>query len=173
MHNNRRGFVVGGVAGLTALLAPSVAQACTCRRCRRTLVQPQCPAIAPLIAPSSAHCPAGFAWSNTPPVIPDASNMLVNTPHAFTLTGTGLYTCFVGGATFNCSIVDNNNSAVLWGSYNYPGVISGSPDTFKFYATETGSTSGTISSITITVTLSYPYNTCPGVTWPNIAVVYR
>jgi hypothetical protein len=183
MHNNRRGFVIGGAAGLTALLAPNVAQACFCRRCRRAAAQVPAlalPAALPYsthLTPSSMHCPINFAWSSTPPSIPDATNMTANAPHSFTLTGTGLYTCFVGGSTFVASIVDNAvDTRVVWGSYNYPAVTqgsSGNPDSFKFFATETGSTAGTSSTITITVSLSLPYALCPGITWSNIPITYR
>jgi len=177
MRNNRRGFVVGGAAGLTALLAPNVAQACFCRRCRHAAAQPTT-----CVAPSSfrilntIHCPSGLVWSTTiPPLIPDALNMTAKAPHAFTIYGAGLYANFVGGVTFIALISDPNDSSVVWGSYNYPPVTQGAagkPDSFKFYATETGSTPGTTSTLNITVTLGTPYNTCPGIYWGDQAIKY-
>jgi hypothetical protein len=170
MPNNRRGFVIGSAAGLTAILAPNVAQACFCRRCRHASAELL---MRPL--PSTLLCPT---WSTTQvPSIPDALHMTANpAQHSFTIYGAGLHAWFQGGGVFIPSIVDNNfPNTVSWGSYNYPPVTQGmgsNPDQFLFNASETGSTPGATGSLTITVLLSFPGKACPGIIWPSQQVTY-
>ena len=113
---------------------------------RRTsmLLSPVPPAAAQptpyVVTVNTVYCPT---WATltlpTGPLSP-------NTSYKFTITGTGLYACFVGvqqgAATFIPTIIDNNNypPTVEWGSYYYPAVLKGSgsnPDTFSFYASYT------------------------------------
>ena len=194
MRNNRRGFVFGGIAGLSALLAPNAAQACWGRRCRRSsagfsAVAPPgmnpLPGFAPeidlrgrhihgaLILPNTVHCPT---WGGI--TIP-SSALQPNTSYAFTSYGTGIYDAFVAGATFNPLIIDFANlSSVSWGRYSYLPVVQGTngqPDAFTFnasYSVTQGSTPNSTGILTITVTLSFPYNNCGLGSWPNQRVSY-
>jgi hypothetical protein len=163
MRNTRRGFVIGGAAGLTALMAPNVAQACFCCRRRRHAAAQVRYAI---------HCPA-WLWSTQSPIIP--ATIAQTTPYAFTVYGTGLYAWTQVGGRFYPAIADDNNpGTVLWGHYSNPTVDPnnlGGLDALSFYASETGSHPGG-SSITITVTLTpAPDNACPG-RWPGHSVTY-
>jgi hypothetical protein len=171
MRNNRRGFVISGAAGLTAFLAPNVAEACFCRRCRRASAR-LTHYVVPSEILSTFHCPAWGALAlPTSPLQP-------NTSYPFTIHGSGLYAAYVAGAVFSPLIIDYNNlSSVSWGSYNYPPVVQGTggnPDTLTVNAayTTSGSTPNPNGILTITVTISSPPNTCIGGTWANQLVTY-
>ncbi len=176
MGDNRRGFVIGGAAGLTALLAPNVAVACFCRRCRRAsagLATSAVPAHGRLVIVSSMHCPA---WGG---ITLPSGTLQPNTSYKFSTYGSGLYAAYLAGAVFSPLIIDYNNlSSVTWGSYNYPPVVQGTggnPDTFSFnaaYTVTTGSTPNPNGILTITVTISSPPNTCQPGSWPNQLVTY-
>jgi hypothetical protein len=119
-------------------------------------------------------CPVGFAWSPTD-YVPNASAMSQNTAYPFTVYGTGLYAWYhQAGGNFLYGIVDNNYPSVTWGNYTFGSVVenaSGNYDALTFNASETGSSSGASSTITITVVLTNNgARLCPG-TW-NQAVKY-
>src|SRR5580700_4734036 len=113
MHKNRRGFVIGGAAGLTAFLAPNAANACLCRRCRRAAAQQ-------ITAPLAVHSRAPMEMDKLSATFPcpvwanltlPANGPLKPAPnqYQFTITGSGIYTAYVGFAqgapTFILSIV--------------------------------------------------------------------
>ena len=187
MRNNRRGFVFGGAAGLTALLAPNVAQACFCRRCRRAAAQPAICVAEPTIYAaqpttyvvrstshmlSSWHCPT---WGG---ITLPGGTLSPNVSYPFITYGTGLYAAYVAGVTFTPVITDaNNNSTVSWGSYWHGPVVpgtSGNPDQLTINAayTVTGSSLNHTGNLTITVTITSPPNTCNQGLWANQLVTY-
>lgn len=172
MRNNRRGFVISGAAGLTAFLAPNVAEACFCRRCRRASAGLK-QHVVQFETLSTMHCPAwGSITLPTSPLQPSTS-------YSFKISGTGLYAAYVAGAVFSPLIIDYNNlSSVTWGSYNYLPVVQGTggnPDTLTINATYTvasGATPNPNGVLTITVTISSPPNTCALGQWANQLVTY-
>jgi hypothetical protein len=182
MRNNRRGFVIGGAAGLTGLLAPNVAQACFCRRCRHASVRPTTCAVPALSATplsghvitfNSIHCPT-WGGITLPPGI-----LQPNTSYPFITSGTGLYAAYLAGAVFSPLIIDYNNlSSVSWGSYWHGPVVPGSggnPDTLTInsaYIVASGTTPNSSGILTITVTITSPPNGCGQGSWQNQLVTY-
>lgn len=187
MRNNRRGFVFGGAAGLTALLAPNVAQACFCRKCRRAAAQPATCVVEPTIYAAqpttyvvrptvhmynTIHCPT---WGSI--TLPPGS-LQPTVSYPFVTYGTGLYAAYVAGAVFTPVITDINNiSSVSWGSYWHGPVVSGgagNPDQLTINAayTLTGGTLNHSGNLTITVTITSPPNLCGQGNWSNQLVTY-
>ena len=158
MENDRRRFLIGGAAGLTTILVPNVSLACFCRR-RRRVCASGCKGYEFL-----KNCPV----FNPSPSVPNS--VTANTPEYFTVYGTDVYGWAQEGGVFYPAVVDDYGAAT-WGPCTVSNV--GPDNSLTFYASETGSTPGTHSTITITVTLP-AFNNCNQATWtwPPQAVTY-
>ncbi len=180
MANDRRRFLTAGVAGLAALLVPKlsfggifhrrrVAQTSVCVEETTAYVEES--------SLKSHACPAYLRWyTTTPASIPDANSITQNDQHTMSVTGTGLITYITNtGQPFYITITDDNYTPPIHWTPNMDGATvtpgnSGGPDTLTFTASETGSTPGVPSNITITIALT-PTGACAGV-WRAQPVTY-
>jgi hypothetical protein len=168
MPNDRRRFLVAGIAGLATLLMPKISLAGIFHRRSKARNQTT------VVTAPVRMCPAYVRWSPTDPSIPDAQKMTPSVDHSITVSGSGLATWVNNGGAFYPSVVDDNNYAQWTVNPNGSTLVQGSggsPDYFTFLASETGSTAGTSSTITITIALT-PSGGCAGPPWRNRPVQY-
>jgi hypothetical protein len=162
MDRDRRRLIVTAASGLGTLLVPGVSNACCFhRRCRgRTALIGSSP------YSTTLPCPGNFGWS---PNYSAPSSVSQTNAYQFVVAGTGLAAWQQAGNGFLIQIKDNTYP-VSWTVSNNPAPSAGSGnpyDPLTFYASETGSTSGTSSTITITVSLLDRIYTLCANSWPQ------
>ena len=179
MRSDRRGFLVGGTAGLATILSANVSFGGLFDCCRRRRTHPAAAAPATQFHKRQAgHCPPGFSWSIINPLIPDDGVFTPSTNHKITIFGAGIFNLFqsVGVNAFVAPTVsDNFNPSLSWTVEDSSKWVfaqsAGNPDSWSFNVSETGSAAGKLGGLTITVALNTTLWTC-GQTYFNMAVLY-
>ena len=161
MQPDRRRLLTAAASGLGTLLVPGVSHACCFHRRRCARARVMFTSNVPYVT-----CPYGFQWYPTcfsPPSVSPKQ------PYQFTVYGTGLYSWSQIGNGFHCSVADPKYPGI-WTpptSLSVSANALGDDDGLTFYASETGSTPGATSTLTITVILtSNGSSICPK-SWYN------